>query len=76
MRQRAYKKVWCSHPQLHSRLLLLAECETQIQQLLSEKNRITTRQDMRSDFLVDGDNAELVVLCRVAPVSCLLVRLV
>ena len=71
VRLRAYRKVWCLHFPSHSRLLLLAECETQIGQLLKQ-NLIRTR--LRSDFLVDGDNAELVVLSRLAPVSWMPVR--
>ena len=39
----------------------------------SVKKIIRTR--LRSDFLVDGDNVELVVLSRLAPVSGMLVRL-
>ena len=41
---------------------VMAECETQL-----KKNRSRTR--LRSDFLVDGDNVELAVLSRLAPVS-------
>ena len=55
----------------HSRLLPLAECETQIQQLLWKKKR--TR--LQSDKVVEGDNVELVVLSRVASVSWMLFRL-
>ena len=44
----------CLHTHLsHSLLLLLAECETQIQQLCRKKK-------LRSDFLIVGDNFEIV----------------
>ena len=49
-----------THPS-YSRLFRLAECETQIQQLRNKKILITTRLDMRSDFVVVDDNFELVV---------------
>ena len=59
-RLRASGWVWCLHTPSHSRLLLLAECETRIHQLC-RKNVIETRPDMRSDFVVVGDNVELFV---------------
>ena len=54
----------------HSRLLLLAECETQIQQLVQEKEKKTAVR-----LTVDGDNVGLVVMSRLAPVSWMLMRL-
>ena len=75
VRLRAYRLVWCLHLPSHSRLLLLAECETQIQDFFKKIKLIRTRRGMRSDLLVVGDNVELLVLSRVAPVAWMLMRL-